>query len=216
MSAKLGTVALAAAALVLAAAAQAKAPPGGIDVCGADGGCVHVTMAQAETEWALWSPPSLSESVRPSAVAPFLVVHWLTAEQATQTAYYVPSTGSVRHDADGVHVWFPLTDAVAVRTLTANLQTYPAPAFTSVTVGGRPANDPQSYARLFSVGSPWLPLQYPSFIRIRLTTAAWSPWTGEDVRISRTGRLLWLDGETFRIPLQLARRIRARRSLGPS
>jgi hypothetical protein len=51
---------------------------------------------------------------------------------------------------------------------------------------------------------------------LRFASDASSPWSDRyvDVRISRTGRLLWVDGTTFRIPLQLAQRIRARRSLG--
>jgi hypothetical protein len=44
-----------------------------------------------------------------------------------------------------------------------------------------------------------------------------SPWRhgADDFLISKKGRLLWIDGDLVRIPLQLAQRIRARRSLAP-
>jgi hypothetical protein len=204
-------------ALLFAAGAQAKAPPDGVDLCGATGACVYVAMQDAETNWALWAPPDPAHSTRPSSVAPFLLVHWHWPEQATQTAHYVPSTGKVRQvDANGRCSWFDLTDASSLRNLTASLEPYPAPIFSSVTVGGKPVVDPQSYAKLFAVGSEWIPYQYPRYIRVRFASDAAGPWTDaySDVRISRKGRLLWIDGQTFRIPLQLAQRIRARRSLG--
>src|SRR5207302_10142265 len=141
---------------------------------------------------------------------------WHGVGQPMQTAYYVPATGKVRQlDGNGFRSWFNLADARGIRALTASLDAYPAPVFTKVTVGGRAVADPRSYAKLFSVGTEWLPIQYPRFIRIQFAANTPSPWTDgrEDVRISRTGRLLWVDGSTFRIPLQLAQRIRARRSL---
>jgi hypothetical protein len=217
VSAKFATALIAAAALALVASAQAKAPPGGVDLCGADGSCLRLATQDAETNWAFWAPPSMSEDSTTSGVAPFLLVHWHWDGQPEQTAYYVPSTGKVRQvDANGFRSWFNVADAQRIRSLTASLAPYPAPLFSSVTVGGKPVADPQSYAKLFSVGHEWLPWQYPRFIRVRFASDTPSPWTDShvDVRISRTGRLLWVDGTTFRIPLQLAQRIRARRSLG--
>jgi hypothetical protein len=202
---------------VLTAGAQAKAPPGGVDVCGANGACVQLTTEDAETNWAFWSPPSMSDDSSASPVAPFLLVRWHWDGQPEQTAYYVPSSGKVRQvDEHGFRSWFNVAEAQRIRSLTAILAPYPAPVFTSVTVGGKPVADPQSYAKLFSVGHEWSPWRYPQFIRLRFASDASSPWSDRyvDVRISRTGRLLWVDGTTFRIPLQLAQRIRARRSLG--
>jgi hypothetical protein len=208
---------LIAAWLVFATGAQAKAPPGGVALCGANGACVQLTTPDAETNWAFWSPPSVSDDTSASRVAPFLLVHWKWDGQTEQSAYYVPSTGKVRQvDANGNHSWFGVKDALRIRDLTASLAPFPAPVLTRVTVGGKPVADPQSYAKLFSVGHEWLPWQYPRFIRVRFTSDTASPWTDGhvDVRVSRIGRLLWVDGTTFRIPLQLAQRIRARRSLG--
>jgi hypothetical protein len=210
-------VAIAATSLLLASGAQAKAPPGGVDLCGANGACLNVATQDAETNWALWAPPNFTDAKPASPVAPFLIVRWHWTDQAPETAYYVPSTGKVRHvDSGGLRAWFNLQDAQRIRTLAANLDPYPAPVFSSVTVGGKPVADPQSYAKLFSMGHEWFPLNYPRFIRIRFASDTPSPWTDSysDVRISRTGRLLWIDRTTFKIPLQLARRIRARQSLG--
>jgi hypothetical protein len=203
-------------ALLGATGAQAKAPPDGVDVCGASETCVHLTVQQAETNWALWSPPDPYNSVRPSAIAPFLLVRWHWPEQAAQSAYYVPSSGKVRQvDERGSLAWYSLTDAKAVRTLTANVDTFPVPNVTHVTIGGRVARDPQSYLRVFSVGQETFPAILPGWLRVRLTGDTPSPWTdtASDVRISRRGRLLWLDGTILRIPLPLAQRIRAGRSL---
>jgi hypothetical protein len=203
--------------LLLASGAQAKAPPDGVDLCGASGACVHLTTQDAETSWALWASPNFTDARRASSVAPFLLVRWHWPNEQNQTAYYVPSTGKVRQvGANGLRSWFDLADAQRIRTLTANLDAYPTPVFSSVTVGGKPVADPQSYAKLFTMGREWLPLQYPRFIQIRFASDTPSPWTDSysDVRISRTGRLLWVDRTTFKIPLQLARRIRARHSLG--
>jgi len=207
-----------AASLLLAAGAEAKAPPGGVDLCGANGDCVNVPVQDAETNWALWSPPSQSDSSRTSAVAPFLLARWQWPDQPMQTAYYVPSTGKTRQtDSTGFLVsWFKLQNAESVRALAASIGAYPIPTVTRVTVGGRPVADPQSYLKLFAVGSPWWSPSWPRWLGVRFTSQAPSPWTDgrEDVRIGRTGRLLWVDGSTFRIPLQLARRIRAGRPLG--
>src|SRR5437588_10939846 len=206
----------AAAALLVASGAQAKAPPDGVDVCGASGACVHVTMDQAEANWALWAPPASEEATRPSAVAPFLVVRWHWPGATEQTAYYVPATDKVRQANATDFAWYSLSDAASIRTLTANLDTYPIPTLTRVTVGGRAVSDPQSYIRLFGMGTEVFPAILPRWLGVRFTADEPSPWTDgrNDVRVSRTGRLLWLDGTMLRIPLRLAQRIRARRSLG--
>jgi len=207
----------ASAALFVAAGAQAKAPTDGVDVCGASGSCVHLTMQDAETNWSLWSSPAAYQSALPSVAAPFLIVRWQWPGEAERTAYYVPASGKVRQlDDNGFLSWFDLTDPNSVRTLTAGLEPFPVPQVTRVTVGGRSVRDPGSYLELYGVGSEVFPAILPGWLRIRFTADAPSPWTDgrNDVRISRTGRLLWIDGTMFKIPLQLARRVRARRSLG--
>jgi hypothetical protein len=204
------------AALFAAGGAQAKAPPDGVDVCGADNACVHLTMQQAESNWALWSAPNPYQSLRPSPVAPFLTVRWHWPGQAERHAYYIPTSGKTRQlDENGFLAWYDLPKTNDVEALTANLERFAIPHVTRVTVGGRPVQDPQSYLDVFNGGQDWFVPIYPRWLRIKLTADAPSPWTdgANDLRISRKGRILWLDGMTLRIPLQLAQRIRAGRSL---
>jgi len=207
-------------AFVAVTGAQAKAPFSGIDICGADNACVHLDWQQAENEkyWALWASAN-APSVPPAAVAPFLIVRWSWSERDNRTAYYIPSTGQVRqHDPTTTFSsWFNLADPSAVRTMTAGLATYPVPGVTRVTVGGRPVRDPQSYLRIFGAGEGWFAPILPNWLRIRFFGDGASPWTdnADDIFISRKGRLMWMDGDIVRIPLQLAQRIRARRSLAP-
>src|SRR2546428_740360 len=90
----------------------------------------------------------------------------------------------------------------------------PAPTITRVTVGGRPARDPASYARLWAVGSAALPAHPVGWLRVRMTTVAQSPWSDSltDVRVSRRGGGLYRDGKFFRGPAQVAAAIVIRSS----
>jgi hypothetical protein len=204
------------AALFAAGGAQAKAPPDGVDICGADGACVHLTMEQAEMNWALWSPPSPYDSLRPSPVAPFLLVHWHWPGEAVRTGYYIPSAGKTRQvDENGFLAWYKLADANSVRSATAGLKPFAVPHITRVTVAGRAVSDPESYLDLFNSGYDWFAVMQPTWLRITFSADAPSPWTdgADDIRIARKGRLLWLDGSIVRIPLRVAQLIRAHRSL---
>jgi hypothetical protein len=204
-------------ALFVVAGAQAKAPPDGVDICGADGACVHLTMEQAEQNWALWSSAN-SQSDAPATVAPFFLVRWhWPGDSVERTAYYVPSTGQVRQHEPDFTSWWNLQDAGGMRALTAGLTPFPVPRVTRVTVGGHAVRDPQSYLNIFGAGKAWFAAILPHWLRITFTADAPSPWTdgADDYFISRKGRLLWIDGNIVRIPLQLAQRIRARRSLAP-
>ena len=205
-----------AAGLLGTTGAQAKAPPDGVDICGANGACVHLTMQAAENEWALWLQGSQTDA---DAVAPaptgFYVVRWHWGSDE-RSAYYVPSAARVRQlDERGAPGWWRIHDPASLRQLTAGLEPFPVPTITRVTVGGREARDPQSYLELFGRGRTWWPLNQQHWLRIRITTDAASPWTDDksDLRISRRGRYLWVDGTIFRIPLQLAQRVRNRASL---
>jgi hypothetical protein len=218
MTRTLCVVSVVLAALFVVAGAPAKAPPGGVDICGADTACVHLTWQQAESNWALWSSAN-APSAAPGAVAPFLLVRWQWPGQAEQTAYYVPANGQVRqHDSTGLTSWLKVANAPELRRMTAGLTPYPVPEVTRVTVAGRPVRDPQSYLRMFGAGESWFATILPRFLPITFTSNEPSPWTdgADDYFISRKGRLLWIDGNIVRIPLQLAQRIRARRSLAPS
>jgi hypothetical protein len=177
---------------------------------------VHLSVQDAEKNWALWALPSPYQTDRASAVGPFLVVRWHWPGQPQNSAYYVPASGKVRQvDANGFLAWYDLTDESGVRTMTASLDPFPVPRLTRVTVGGRAVRDPQSYVRLFASGYEVFPGILPAWLRIRLSAGAPSPWTdgATDVRIARRGGLVWIDGTILRIPLQLALQIRRGASL---
>jgi hypothetical protein len=145
-------------------------------------------------------------------------VRWHWPDGPENTRYYVPRSSKVWYvDETGAAKWgnLPGGNVEVLRTKSAGLEPFAVPTIVSVTVGGRVARDPQSYISLFGRGRPWWPLNQQRWLRIRITADAASPWTdaASDVRISRRGRYLWVDGTIFRIPLQLARLVRAGRSL---
>src|SRR5438128_1771795 len=72
---RLFLVALAAAAALFGTAgAQAKAPPDGIDICGATEACLHLAVSDAESEWSLWS--TAGYAVPASGASSFYVLRW--------------------------------------------------------------------------------------------------------------------------------------------
>jgi len=201
-------------ALFGTAGAQAKAPPDGVQICGANGECVKVDRQIAEDEWSLWGTAGYATET--AAVSRFYLVRWHWPNMPEQTAYYVPASGKVRQiDNEHGALWYDLHDPRALRTRTATLVGFQAPRVTRVTVGGRPVRDPQSYLRLFGRGDQDWPVREPHWLRISFTPATANPWTDEatDVRVSRRGGYLLIDGATIRIPLQLAQRIRRGASL---
>jgi hypothetical protein len=103
----------------------------------------------------------------------------------------------------------------ALRRLSGGLEPVHAPAPLRVTVGGRPARDPASYSRLWTVGRPAIPVHPRGWIRVRITTATPTPWSDEttDVDVARRGGWLARDGTFFRVPATFAARVRARASL---
>ena len=87
----------AAGVLVLVPAAQAKAPPTGIDVCGAANVCTHISGSDAERMPGLFIGGSGASFRMPAAPAPFFLVRWQWgSDQPVQTTYYVPGADRVR------------------------------------------------------------------------------------------------------------------------
>jgi hypothetical protein len=203
-------------ALLGAAGAQAKAPPDGVQICGADGACINVSPQQAEQEWALWSPGDPYEGSAAASVSPFYVVHWHWPGGPVNTGYYIPAAGKTWQRADdGSASWFDVHDARGLRSMTASLQPFGAPRFARVMVGRRVVRDPGSYATLFGRGYDVWPMIMPGWIPVRFEAATPNPWSdpGTDVRISYRGALLWESGTIVKIRLGLARRIRRGASL---
>jgi hypothetical protein len=209
-------VALAAAgALLITAGAQAKAPPDGVQICGATGVCASLAWQDAETLPALWSDQY--EPSAPAPASPFYLIRWHWPNSPENTAYYVPRDGKILHVwQSGIVRWSDLPATTdTLRSKSAALEPFPVPKILSVTVGGRQAKDPQSYLRLFGRGHQDWPILQPKWIAVKIIGDAPSPWTGAaaDVWVSRRGSYLSIDGAIVKIPLQLARRIRRGASL---
>ena len=145
----------AASVLALVPAARAKAPPSGIDVCGAANACTHLTGDQAERLPGLFIGGSGSTFRMPAAPAPYFTVHWQwDADQPVQTTYYVPGADRIRrlNDNSGTAASWWTLDAFSdggLKAAVQGLQPAPAATFTYVTVGGLTARDPQSYFHHF-------------------------------------------------------------------
>ena len=84
-------VLLAVSAFLVAGAAQAKAPPDGVDVCGASA-CAHLGFNDAEQLWMLFHD---GNDGRP-APAPFYVMRWHWAAGENESAYLIPSGLAIR------------------------------------------------------------------------------------------------------------------------
>jgi hypothetical protein len=202
--------------LLAPSGAQAKAPPDGVQICGATEACAQLSWEDVEGLPALWA--SSYEGAAPAPASPFYLVRWHWPDGPENTRYYVPLRNKVWYvDEAGAGKWgdLPGGNVAALRTKSAGLEPFAVPTIQSVTVGGRIARDPQSYISLFGRGHQWWPLNQQRRLRIRIRADAPSPWTdpASDVRVSRRGRYLWVDGTIFKIPLQLARLVRAGRSL---
>jgi hypothetical protein len=200
--------------VVLAAvpAAQAKAPPEGVKLCGAASACVSIGWQDAE-RMPIWHA---DRSVAPAAPAPFYVVHYRWgATQPEQRMYWIPSRGVVRESTSSLVRWFRVAPS-SLEPFTAPLRPIAVPRPTRVTVAGRAVRAPATYLRLFSVGRPTNVFPAVQWLRLRFTASAASPWTepGADVQISTSGGYLLRDNTVFVISSQLASRVRRGLSLG--
>jgi hypothetical protein len=202
---------LAASLFVLAGAAQAKAPLDGIDVCG-PAACAHLAFADAEQFWQLSHG---SGDGRP-APAPYYVARWHWAPAENESAYVIPAALAVRWNSGNGHPsgWSSLAREAKelLTTATLGVEPYAPPTLTRVTVGGRVAQDPQSYLALLS-GKRAYALVKGRWFRVRFESATPTPWTDGSsvVRLSRRMPYVQIDGFTYRIPRAVA--VNARKAL---
>ena len=219
---------LAASILAVTSSAQAKAPPSGFQVCGRTACAAIEAFAEAEPlainlfyggegSVELWTP-----KVPP---AMFFTLRWSFSPDEMHTGYYVPLLNAFRYAGsaagpqsagDLVH-WIKLGQRArtVLERLTSTLQPFSAPVPSLVTVGGKPVQDPASYLRLWSVGTPTYAWPPTGFTAIKVTSDVVSPWTdvAAHLSISRRGAFLMRDSTVYRIPAKLARLVRARASL---
>jgi hypothetical protein len=198
----------AAGALLLGGAAQAKAPPSGMDVCGPTA-CVHVAANEAEQFWI-----RAGEVGHATAAAPYYVLRWHFEAEPEQSAYFVPATGGLRWlDRNG---WSTVSRAgvAALKQPLSRIEPYAAPAPTYVTVGRRVARQPETYLRLFD-GTPSVLFPATSWLRVTLRSSEPSPWTNGSalIQLGKTVPYVVVDGWTFRIPRAVAKRARLGLSL---
>jgi hypothetical protein len=200
----------AASALLLSGAAQAKAPPGGIDVCGPSA-CAH--LADAEQFW-VHSHSSSGASL--AAPGPFYILrwHWIAAEE--ETAYLIPGALAVRWNSGTGHTsaWSGVDKSAMglVENVAAGIEPYSTPTLTRVTVGGRVVRAPQTYLRLLR-GKPAWSWITGRWLDVTFESASPSPWTDGTsiVRLSRSRPYVSIDGWFYKLPRDVA--VRARRGL---
>jgi hypothetical protein len=203
-------VAAAAAVLAVVPGAQAKAPPSGVDLCGASS-CVHLTFQQAEPIWI-----GGGSQVRPLSVpAPYYVIHWRYSPEAEQTAYYVPDAHVLRWPTQSgkAAMWISADTpiAAAIEAGVAGLAPYPASLPTEVSVGGRLARGPETYLRLLTGPYAGRALG-PTWVDVKMRADAPSPWTDGlmEIHLSAGGRsrLVSVDGWVHKVPWRVANRAR--------
>ena len=200
-------------AVVLAAAggAAGKAPPTGIELCG-QGGCKTILPPDAERVFI----SLYGSTAQPAAPAPSFLLRWQWPNQPEQRVWWVPRGGLVQQGG----VWKSLSVAseAVLRSSATGLDPFPAPTLTRVVVGGRVAENPQSYLRLLRAGE--LVAKFDGargFVGVRLTSLEPSPWTNGSawVMVSRARNFVWRDVWVYRVPQELAERARHGRSLVP-
>ena len=207
-------------ALALVPAAAAKAPPDGFRICGASA-CTAIVGNDAEALAirAFYSSAPTQWNAPPPG--PFYVLHWRwDAREPEQTAYYVAPAQALRiapgasgplANPFGWTLVDTATQSILAR-LTTSLEPFGGAVVATAWVGGRPARDPASYARLWSVGTPRTYAHATPWLHVKLVTDVPSPWAG-DIEVARRVPFLLRDQTMFRISPTLAARIRARASL---
>jgi hypothetical protein len=207
---RMGLALLAAASVVLfAGAAQAKAPPGGFDVCGPSA-CVHLGSADAEQFWIRTSSRGMPAVTVPTR---FYLLRWSWSPGEEDTAYLVLDAQAIRWNSGPGHGagWGGVDPSAIDQVLQAasGIEPYPAPTLTRVTVGGREVSAPETYIRLLAGKPAWAPVG-GRWWRVTFESATSSPWTDGSaiVRLSRSHPYVSIDGRLFRLPRPVVRHAR--------
>lgn len=206
-------VSVGAAALLLGGVgAQAKLPPEGVEFCGVDA-CTRLTASEAHQ--ILFRAGVALPPARP---APFYVLRWSWSDGEQFTAYWLPGAKVIRRTADKTVVWERVVGSLAepLERAAVGLRPFQPLAPDRVFVGGRRVSNPQSYLRLFAMGTEvdqWRGAR--GWIRVRIESDRPSPWTDGAVyvAISRAGGFVLRDWAVYRIPAALAERVRRGSSL---
>jgi hypothetical protein len=215
---KLMLMTLAAAALLVAAPAQAKELLGA-QLCG-PGGCVTERAAgMLEGQ----NGPFGGELVAPAKPGPWYRGYLLAGDRGKVVGkllfYYVPGSGQVVQPGrlGGSSTWTrPDAKLTAlVEKLASRTKPFATPHLDSVTINGVSAVDPQSYLRLWTLGDK--ATTYPDGTGARQVifySDPASPWSdGNYVVAYPTSHLLLRDGQFVSLPRAVASRLASGRSL---
>lgn len=212
-----------AAALALPALAEAKGMQGA-ELCGADKCVSERNAGLPEGRGGPFS--GAGEVVPPSAPAPWLRGSLLLGDGGKIFGripfFYVPSADLVVQAGDDhtQPAWWHPQGAFAdlVRRLAKRVQPLPAPTLTSVTVNGRAVADPQSYLRLYTIGTK--PKTYPRDTRsltVEFHSKRPTPWSTRNYVVLYPGtNLLVRDGQMVSVPRAVTKAVTRRSSLDTS
>jgi hypothetical protein len=199
-------------ALLCAAPANAKELLGA-QLCGA-GGCA--TERQAGLFEGQGGPLGDGMVTPPAPVGPWYRGALLLGDHGKVYGrfafYYVPDGRLVvQPGMDGqTTTWLKAHGALGglLERLAAKLRPFPVPKLVDVAINGQLASDPQSYLRLYSIGSE--AKTYPTdtrSVQIVLETADRTPWSdGNNLVVYPGSNLLMRDGEIVSIPGDVAAR----------
>jgi hypothetical protein len=199
----------AAGAVLFVGAAQAKAPPGGVDVCGPSA-CAHLDFADAEQFWIATGSGGSAPTTLPGR---FYLLRWSWSPGEVDTAYLLLDAPAIRWNSGPGHSagWSGVDPAMIelVRRAAGGVEPYPSPILTRVTVGGREVASPQTYFRLLGGKPTWTPID-GRWWRVRFESAAPSPWTDGSavILLSRNHPFVVIDGVFFRLPRAIVRQAR--------
>jgi hypothetical protein len=199
---------------LLSGAAQAKAPPGGMDVCGPSA-CTHLDWATAEQ---FWIGSQSGGGPNRASPGPFYVLRWHWDPATEESAYLVPGASAIRWNAGPGHPssWGAMARSASelVTRAAGAVEPYPVPPLTRVTVGGRVVRDPQSYLRLLSGKPTWAWIN-GRWLSVEFASPTPNPWTDGTaiVRLSRSRPYVEIDGWFYKLPKSVVRRARLALSL---
>jgi hypothetical protein len=125
--------------------------------------------------------------------------------------YYVPDGRLVVQPGEGgqVTTWLHPSPRLAVllADLASRLKAHPMQKLTEVAINGRPATDPESYVKLYDVGTKATTYPQETGTQISLQTDLRTPWSdGNDVVVYPESNLLVRDGQIVSIPGSVADR----------
>jgi hypothetical protein len=209
-------------AVALAASPAHAKELAALKVCGAAGCAVVTDQVLLRDAIGLAETQGEPASVATPPPAPFFRLEFIVKGDEGSTPsflqHYVPAAGAVSWPVgEGLWNWVGAGERRPLyQQATAGVKPFAAPRFTGVTVDGKPATDPASYARLLRLTqvtdeypeeSDWVPVEFVS--------ARPSPWSthAPTIEYSPSADILWRGTERISVPDAIAGRLEARKSL---